>query len=49
MNFSVNSVVLFLIVALIVLVVLGQSVYFLYKALKRAKQLGIAKSVIKRR
>ena len=48
MDFSVNSVILFLIVALIVLVVLGQSVYFLYKALKRAKQLGIAKSVIKK-
>ncbi len=47
MQFSVNSPILFVIVAIIILAVLGQSVYFLVKAMKRAKELGIKKDTIK--
>lgn len=39
MNFSVNHPVLFILAGLLVAVVLGQSVYFLIKALRRSKQL----------
>ncbi|MBR6737498.1 MAG: DUF5058 family protein [Clostridia bacterium] len=48
MDFNVNSPILFIIVGLIIAVVLGQSVYFLVKALKRAKELGIDKKVVKK-
>ncbi len=48
MDFNVNSPILFILVAIIVLVVLGQSIYFLVKALKRAKQLGMDKALIKK-
>lgn len=48
MEFSVNSPVLFIIVGLIILAVLGQSVYFLARALKRAKEIGIEKSTIRK-
>ena len=41
MEFSVNHPILFVIVGLLVAVVLGQSVYFLIKALKRSKELGM--------
>ena len=41
MEFRVNHPILFVIVGLLVAVVLGQSVYFLIKALKRSKELGM--------
>ena len=41
MEFSVNSPILFLLVGIIILAVLGQSVFFLLKALRRAKELGM--------
>ena len=41
MEFYVNHPVLFVIAGLLVAVVLGQSVYFLVKALKRSKELGM--------
>lgn len=41
MNFSVNHPILFLIVGIIIFFVLAQSVFFLVKALKRAKELGM--------
>ncbi len=41
MEFSVNHPLLFIIAGLLVAVVLGQSVYFLVKALRRSKQLGM--------
>ena len=41
MKFSVNHPVLYILVALLVAVVLGQSIYFLVKALRRSKQLGM--------
>lgn len=48
MDFSVNSPVLFVIVGAIIALVLGQSVFFLVKAAKRAKELGIASSTVKK-
>lgn len=48
MKFSVNHPILFVIVGLIIAVVMAQSVFFLVKALKRAKELGIKKEVIKK-
>lgn len=48
MIFSVNHPILFVIVGIIIAVVLSQSFYFLIKSVKRAKQLGIEKSVIKK-
>ena len=41
MEFHVNSPILFILVAVIVAVVLAQSVYFLVKALRRSKELGM--------
>ena len=41
MEFYVNHPVLFLIAGLLVAVVLGQSIYFLVKALRRSKELGM--------
>ena len=41
MKFSVNHPLLFVLAGLIVAAVLGQSVYFLLKALKRSKTIGM--------
>ncbi len=41
LEFSVNHPILFLLAGVLVLVVLAQSVYFLRKALRRAKELGM--------
>ncbi len=48
MDFNVNSPIIYVIVGAIVALVLAQSVFFLVKALKRAKQLGIEKSTVKK-
>ena len=48
MEFGVNKPILFIIVGVIVALVLGQSIYFLVKAIKRAKQLGMDKKVVKK-
>lgn len=45
-EFSLNSPILFIIVGLIILFILGQSVFFLLKALKQAKKIGVDKKVI---
>ena len=48
MEFSVNHPILFILAGLLVAVVLGQSVYFLLKALKRSKELGMdQKKIVK--
>ncbi len=47
MEFNVNSPILFVLVGIIIAAVLAQSFYFLLKAVKRAKALGIASSTIK--
>ena len=41
MEFSVNHPILFILAGILVAVVLGQSVYFLLKAWKRSKELGM--------
>lgn len=48
MDFSVNSPILFVIVGAIIALVLAQSIFFLVKAIKRAKELGIASSTVKK-
>ena len=48
MNFSVNHPVLYVIVGAIIALVVAQSVFFLAKAMKRAKELGISKSTVKK-
>ena len=41
MEFSINHPILFIMAGILVAVVLGQSVYFLVKALRRAKAIGM--------
>ena len=48
MSFSVNSPILFIFVGAIIALVLAQSIFFLVKATKRAKQLGISSVTIKK-
>ena len=48
MEFYVNHPIIFVIVGLLVAVVLGQSVYFLVKALKRSKELGMDQAKIRK-
>ena len=48
MEFSTNHPILFLLVGLIIAAVLGQSVYFLLKAVKRARAKGMDMTVIKK-
>ena len=48
MEFSVNHPILFILAGLLVAVVMAQSVYFLVKALRRSKQLGMDQSKIKK-
>ena len=48
MEFSVNHPLLYIIAGVLVAVVLGQSVYFLVKALRRSKELGMDQSKIRK-
>ena len=48
MEFNVNHPILFIMVGILIAVVLAQSIYFLIKAIKRAKELGIEGSTIKK-
>lgn len=48
MEFSVNHPILFVLVGVIILAVLAQSVFFLVRALKRAKALGMKREVLKK-
>lgn len=48
MQFNVNHPALFIVVGIIIAAVLGQSVYFLVRALRRAKALGIAPAIVKK-
>ena len=48
LEFHVNHPVLFLLAGLLVAVVLGQSVYFLIKALRRSRQIGIDQAKIRK-
>lgn len=48
MEFSVNHPILFLLVGVVIAAVLGQSVYFLLKSVRRAKALGMDMTKIKK-
>ncbi len=48
MEFNVNSPILYVLVGIVIAAVLGQSVFFLVRAMKRAKELGIESSRIKK-
>ena len=48
MEFNVNHPILFVLVGIIIAAVLGQSVYFLLKSLKRAKETGMDMTKIKK-
>jgi hypothetical protein len=48
LEFSINHPILFVLVGILIAVVLGQSVYFLLKALRHSKQLGMDQSKIKK-
>ena len=48
MEFSVNHPILFVLVGIIVAAVLAQSVYFLIKAVRRSKQIGMDQKMIKK-
>lgn len=48
MDFDVNSPIIFLIVAVVIAFVLSQSIFFLVRAIKRAKEKGMDMSAIKR-
>ena len=48
MEFHVNHPILYVLVAFLVAVVLGQSVYFLIKALRRSKQIGMDQTKIRK-
>jgi len=47
-KFSVNHPILYVLVGIIIAFVLAQSVYFLVKAVKRAKELGISAATVKK-
>ena len=47
MTFNVNHPVLFILVAIIIAAVMGQSVFFLVKAIRRAKELGISAATVR--
>jgi len=48
MEFSVNSPILYIMVGVLIAAVLAQSVYFLVRAWRRAVELGISKTVLKK-
>ncbi|MCI8505424.1 MAG: DUF5058 family protein [Lachnospiraceae bacterium] len=48
MEFNVNHPIIFVMVGMLILAVLGQSVYFLVKALRRAKEKGMDGAVLKK-
>ena len=48
MQFNVNSPILYVIVGSIIALVLAQSIFFLVRAIKRARELGISKSTVKK-
>ena len=48
MEFRVNHPILFILAGFLVAVVLGQSVYFLVKALRRSRELGMDQTKIRK-
>ena len=48
MQFSVNHPIIFVIVGIVIAIVMAQSVFFLVKAVRRAKELGVESSTVKK-
>ena len=48
MEFSVNHPILFVLVGIIIAAVLGQSIYFLLKSIRRAKVINMDSALIKK-
>ena len=48
MTFDKNHAILFVLVAVIICVVLAQSVYFLVKAMRRAKAIGMSRKIVRK-
>lgn len=48
MPFSVDSPILFIMIGILIAVVLAQSIYFLIRAVRRAKEIGISSSTVKK-
>ena len=48
MNFNVNHPILFFLVAIVIAIVLAQSIYFLVKSVRRAKNIGMDMTKIKK-
>ena len=48
MEFSVNSPIIFVMVGIIITIVLAQSIFFLVRAVRRSKELGMDSAVIKK-
>ena len=48
MTFNVNHPILYIFVGAIIAIVLAQSIFFLVRAIKRAKELGISSSTVKK-
>jgi len=48
MEFNVNHPILFVLVGIIIAAVLGQSVYFLLKSVKRAKTINMSSALVKK-
>ena len=48
MEFNVNAPILFVLVGIIVAFVLAQSTFFLWRAVKRAKEIGLPQETIRK-
>lgn len=48
MDFNINSSVIFLLAGIVIAAVFAQSIYFLVKALKQAKKIGMDKKIVRR-
>ncbi len=48
MEFNVNSPIIYVIVGVIIAIVLSQSFFFLFRAIKRAKELNISRDTVKK-
>lgn len=48
MEFSVNSPIIFVMVGIVIAIVLAQSIFFLVRAMRRAKELGMGSGVLRK-
>lgn len=48
MEFSVNSPIIFVMVGVVIAIVLAQSIFFLVRAMRRAKELGLSSTILRK-